>query len=199
MLCCSFTVCWFALSLMHQQGLSVLAPGLLTTLLSFLSLVSVALQGSEVVDQVLHTVSKSNSLEELTLENAGLKSYVSLRVSPDRRLLLFNLIWPSPFLLLTLSPVRPPPPFTLSLLPHHLFYLISPFRRRSAAVPRAAFLTFPSLYTLSSLWFIYSVIIRSLLLFASGRFAIYLLKELAEVSPSPDFTLSLFLHGWWRH
>ncbi|KAF1383345.1 hypothetical protein PFLUV_G00130960 [Perca fluviatilis] len=30
--------------------------------------------GSEVVDQVLHTVSKSNSLEELTLENAGLKS-----------------------------------------------------------------------------------------------------------------------------
>ena len=31
-------------------------------------------QGSEVVDQVLHTVSKSNSLEELTLENAGLKS-----------------------------------------------------------------------------------------------------------------------------
>lgn len=32
------------------------------------------LQGSEVVDQVLHTVSKSNSLEELTLENAGLKS-----------------------------------------------------------------------------------------------------------------------------
>ncbi|XP_019968759.2 capping protein, Arp2/3 and myosin-I linker protein 3 isoform X3 [Paralichthys olivaceus] len=30
--------------------------------------------GSEVVDQVLHTVSKSNSLEELTLENAGLKT-----------------------------------------------------------------------------------------------------------------------------
>ncbi|CAL8368422.1 unnamed protein product, partial [Boreogadus saida] len=30
--------------------------------------------GSEVVDQVLHTVSKSNCLEELTLENAGLKS-----------------------------------------------------------------------------------------------------------------------------
>ncbi|KAM9791599.1 capping protein, Arp2/3 and myosin-I linker protein 3 isoform 4-T4 [Syngnathus typhle] len=30
--------------------------------------------GSEVVDQVLHAVSKSNSLEELTLENAGLKS-----------------------------------------------------------------------------------------------------------------------------
>ncbi|XP_061924804.1 LOW QUALITY PROTEIN: capping protein, Arp2/3 and myosin-I linker protein 3-like [Entelurus aequoreus] len=30
--------------------------------------------GSEVVDQVLHTVSKSNSLEELTLENTGLKS-----------------------------------------------------------------------------------------------------------------------------
>uniref|UniRef100_A0A3B4GRY0 Leucine-rich repeat-containing protein 16B-like n=1 Tax=Pundamilia nyererei TaxID=303518 RepID=A0A3B4GRY0_9CICH len=30
--------------------------------------------GSEVVDQVLHTISKSNSLEELTLENAGLKS-----------------------------------------------------------------------------------------------------------------------------
>ncbi|XP_034038466.1 capping protein, Arp2/3 and myosin-I linker protein 3 [Thalassophryne amazonica] len=30
--------------------------------------------GSEVVDQVLHTVSKSNSLEELTLENVGLKS-----------------------------------------------------------------------------------------------------------------------------
>lgn len=31
-------------------------------------------QGSEVVDQILHTVSKSNSLEELTLENAGLKA-----------------------------------------------------------------------------------------------------------------------------
>ncbi|XP_055359768.1 capping protein, Arp2/3 and myosin-I linker protein 3 isoform X2 [Betta splendens] len=30
--------------------------------------------GSEVVDQVLHTISKSNSLEELTLENVGLKS-----------------------------------------------------------------------------------------------------------------------------
>uniref|UniRef100_A0A8C8MML7 Capping protein regulator and myosin 1 linker 3 n=1 Tax=Oncorhynchus tshawytscha TaxID=74940 RepID=A0A8C8MML7_ONCTS len=30
--------------------------------------------GSEVVEQVLHTVSKSSSLEELTLENAGLKS-----------------------------------------------------------------------------------------------------------------------------
>uniref|UniRef100_M3ZV02 Capping protein regulator and myosin 1 linker 3 n=1 Tax=Xiphophorus maculatus TaxID=8083 RepID=M3ZV02_XIPMA len=30
--------------------------------------------GSEVVDQILHTVSKSNSLEELTLENAGLKA-----------------------------------------------------------------------------------------------------------------------------
>ncbi|XP_077580768.1 capping protein, Arp2/3 and myosin-I linker protein 3 [Stigmatopora nigra] len=30
--------------------------------------------GSEVVDQVLHAVSKSNSLKELTLENAGLKS-----------------------------------------------------------------------------------------------------------------------------
>ncbi|KAM6948637.1 capping protein, Arp2/3 and myosin-I linker protein 3 [Aplochiton taeniatus] len=30
--------------------------------------------GSEVVEQVLHTVSKSNSLEEVTLENAGLKS-----------------------------------------------------------------------------------------------------------------------------
>ncbi|XP_061588774.1 capping protein, Arp2/3 and myosin-I linker protein 3 isoform X1 [Cololabis saira] len=30
--------------------------------------------GLEVVDQVLHTISKSNSLEELTLENAGLKS-----------------------------------------------------------------------------------------------------------------------------
>uniref|UniRef100_A0A8C6UDJ1 Capping protein regulator and myosin 1 linker 3 n=1 Tax=Neogobius melanostomus TaxID=47308 RepID=A0A8C6UDJ1_9GOBI len=30
--------------------------------------------GSEVVDQVLHTVSKSNCLEELTLENAGLKT-----------------------------------------------------------------------------------------------------------------------------
>ncbi|XP_017276397.1 capping protein, Arp2/3 and myosin-I linker protein 3 isoform X2 [Kryptolebias marmoratus] len=29
--------------------------------------------GSEVVDQVLHTISKSNSLEELTLENAALK------------------------------------------------------------------------------------------------------------------------------
>ncbi|KAK6310972.1 hypothetical protein J4Q44_G00190270 [Coregonus suidteri] len=30
--------------------------------------------GSEVVEQVLHTISKSSSLEELTLENAGLKS-----------------------------------------------------------------------------------------------------------------------------
>ncbi|XP_041949330.1 capping protein, Arp2/3 and myosin-I linker protein 3 isoform X1 [Alosa sapidissima] len=30
--------------------------------------------GSEVVEQVLHTVSKSSSLEEVTLENAGLKS-----------------------------------------------------------------------------------------------------------------------------
>uniref|UniRef100_A0A673XN98 Capping protein regulator and myosin 1 linker 3 n=1 Tax=Salmo trutta TaxID=8032 RepID=A0A673XN98_SALTR len=30
--------------------------------------------GSEVLEQVLHTVSKSSSLEELTLENAGLKS-----------------------------------------------------------------------------------------------------------------------------
>lgn len=30
--------------------------------------------GSEVAEQVLHTVSKSSSLEELTLENAGLKS-----------------------------------------------------------------------------------------------------------------------------
>lgn len=32
------------------------------------------LQGSEVTEQVLHTVSKSSSLEEITLENAGLKS-----------------------------------------------------------------------------------------------------------------------------
>lgn len=31
-------------------------------------------QGSEVTEQVLHTVSKSSSLEEITLENAGLKS-----------------------------------------------------------------------------------------------------------------------------
>uniref|UniRef100_A0A3B4B9H7 Uncharacterized protein n=1 Tax=Periophthalmus magnuspinnatus TaxID=409849 RepID=A0A3B4B9H7_9GOBI len=30
--------------------------------------------GSEVVDQVLHTISKSNCLEEITLENAGLKT-----------------------------------------------------------------------------------------------------------------------------
>ncbi|KAG8003445.1 Capping protein, partial [Nibea albiflora] len=30
--------------------------------------------GSEVTEQVLHTVSKSSSLEEITLENAGLKS-----------------------------------------------------------------------------------------------------------------------------
>ncbi|KAM3620063.1 uncharacterized protein V6R79_017685 [Siganus canaliculatus] len=30
--------------------------------------------GSEVIEQVLHTVSKSSSLEEITLENAGLKS-----------------------------------------------------------------------------------------------------------------------------
>ncbi|MEQ2233125.1 hypothetical protein ILYODFUR_018761, partial [Ilyodon furcidens] len=30
--------------------------------------------GSEVLDQILHTVSKSNSLEELTLDNAGLKA-----------------------------------------------------------------------------------------------------------------------------
>lgn len=43
------------------------SPGLLTSWCFYL-------QGSEVVDQVLHTVSKSNSLEELTLENAGLKS-----------------------------------------------------------------------------------------------------------------------------
>uniref|UniRef100_A0AAY4AP82 Capping protein regulator and myosin 1 linker 3 n=1 Tax=Denticeps clupeoides TaxID=299321 RepID=A0AAY4AP82_9TELE len=34
--------------------------------------------GSEVVEQVLHTVSKSCSLEEVTLENAGLKSLVAL-------------------------------------------------------------------------------------------------------------------------
>lgn len=31
-------------------------------------------QGSEVTEQVLHTVSKSSSLEEITLENTGLKS-----------------------------------------------------------------------------------------------------------------------------
>lgn len=31
-------------------------------------------KGSEVTEQVLHTVSKSSSLEEITLENAGLKS-----------------------------------------------------------------------------------------------------------------------------
>uniref|UniRef100_A0A8C7YBA5 Capping protein regulator and myosin 1 linker 3 n=1 Tax=Oryzias sinensis TaxID=183150 RepID=A0A8C7YBA5_9TELE len=40
----------------------------------FSVLVLVFGQGSEVVEQVLHTISKSNSLEELTLENAGLKS-----------------------------------------------------------------------------------------------------------------------------
>lgn len=32
------------------------------------------LKGSEVTEQVLHTVSKSSSLEEITLENTGLKS-----------------------------------------------------------------------------------------------------------------------------
>lgn len=31
-------------------------------------------KGSEVTEQVLHTVSKSSSLEEITLENTGLKS-----------------------------------------------------------------------------------------------------------------------------
>jgi len=31
-------------------------------------------KGSEVTEQVLHTISKSSSLEEITLENAGLKS-----------------------------------------------------------------------------------------------------------------------------
>lgn len=36
--------------------------------------VCVYFQGSEVTEQVLHTVSKSSSLEEITLENAGLKS-----------------------------------------------------------------------------------------------------------------------------
>lgn len=100
----------------------MLAPGLATILLIFRSLVLLGLQGSEVVDQVLHTVSKSNSLEELTLENAGLKSYVSLLVSPDCRLLLLNLTWPPPFLLLTLSPVRP----LLLLLHHHHHHLLAP-------------------------------------------------------------------------
>lgn len=57
---------------MNQPGLTVFAPPVVTILLSFF--LSIRLQGSEVVDQVLHTVSKSNSLEELTLENAGLKS-----------------------------------------------------------------------------------------------------------------------------
>lgn len=33
-------------------------------------------QSSEVVEQILHTVSKSSSLEELTLENVGLKAWV---------------------------------------------------------------------------------------------------------------------------
>lgn len=56
------------------MALTVFALALVTILLTFLSFILVALQGSEVVDQVLHTVSKSNSLEELTLENAGLKS-----------------------------------------------------------------------------------------------------------------------------
>lgn len=113
---------WSGLSFVSQQGLTVLAPGRVAILLVFLSLILVALQGSEVVDQVLHTVSKSNSLEELTLENAGLKSYVSLLVSPDRRLLLLNLIWPS-CLLLTLSPVWPPhsPLWSSSLLSHLTF------------------------------------------------------------------------------
>lgn len=31
-------------------------------------------QGSEVLEQVLHTLSKSGSLEELVLDNAGLKT-----------------------------------------------------------------------------------------------------------------------------
>lgn len=39
------------------------------------------LQGSEVTEQVLHTVSKSSSLEEITLENAGLKSWVKSSVN----------------------------------------------------------------------------------------------------------------------
>ncbi|XP_031415425.1 capping protein, Arp2/3 and myosin-I linker protein 3 isoform X3 [Clupea harengus] len=37
--------------------------------------------GSEVVEQILHTVSKSSSLEELTLENAGLKSDFPLKMA----------------------------------------------------------------------------------------------------------------------
>lgn len=37
-------------------------------------LLSLLAQSSEVVEQILHTVSKSSSLEELTLENAGLKA-----------------------------------------------------------------------------------------------------------------------------
>lgn len=39
------------------------------------------LQNSEVVEQVLHTISKSSSLEELTLENAGLKAWDTLTLS----------------------------------------------------------------------------------------------------------------------
>ncbi|KAM4574530.1 capping protein, Arp2/3 and myosin-I linker protein 3-like isoform 2-T2 [Fundulus diaphanus] len=37
--------------------------------------------GSEVTEQVLHTVSKSSSLEEITLENAGLKSDFPLKMA----------------------------------------------------------------------------------------------------------------------
>ncbi|KAK1879263.1 Capping protein Arp2/3 and myosin-I linker protein 3, partial [Dissostichus eleginoides] len=57
--------------------------------------------GSEVVDQVLHTVSKSNTLEELTLENAGLKSSSHLPSTPQ--------LFPPPLLTPAL-PTSPPHP-----------------------------------------------------------------------------------------
>lgn len=133
------------------------------------------------VDQVLHTVSKSNSLEELTLENAGLKSYVSLLVSPDRRLLLLNLIWPSPFLLLTLSPVRPPhPPPPTHTTTHSLLcsssllsHLISPFQPPLSSSPSCCLLdlSFPThtLYTFVHL-FTYKKIISAICLGAFFSF-----------------------------
>ncbi|PWA17413.1 hypothetical protein CCH79_00011410 [Gambusia affinis] len=46
--------------------------------------------GSEVVDQILHTVSKSNSLEELTLENAGLKAFLDEKKVPVLKPLYYN-------------------------------------------------------------------------------------------------------------
>lgn len=49
-----------------RKGERVLLPGLYLSAPLF--------QGSEVLEQVLHTLSKSGSLEELVLDNAGLKT-----------------------------------------------------------------------------------------------------------------------------